>query len=90
VRLVIDSKKKETFAMKILNKKKLRKKLLNKKTSAYTMIEKEMAVMKKLAHPNICKLYEIIDDPQDDKLYLIMEYVKQGALASSHFWKIKK
>jgi hypothetical protein len=29
------------------------------------MIEKEMAVMKKLAHPNICKLFEIIDDPSD-------------------------
>jgi [calcium/calmodulin-dependent protein kinase] kinase len=45
-----------------MNKAKLKKKLLGKKVSAFTMIEKEIAVMKKMAHPNICKLLEVIDD----------------------------
>lgn len=26
------------------------------------------------------KLYEVLDDPQVDKLYIIMEYVKNGSL----------
>jgi len=39
-----------------------------------------MAIMKKLDHPHIVKLYEIIDDPQKKKLYLITELVKKGNL----------
>lgn len=34
--------------------------------------------MKKVDHPNVVKLYEVIDDPDEDKLYMIMEYVKKG------------
>ena len=90
MKLVIDSKTQMTYAAKVLNKIKLKKKLLNKKVSAYNMIEKEMAVMKKLAHPNICKLFEIIDDPSDQKLYLIMEYVKAGAVDSQTYWKYQE
>jgi serine/threonine protein kinase len=41
-----------------------------------------MAIMKKLDHPNIIKLFEIIDDPNDSKLYLITEFVKNGSLAA--------
>lgn len=38
-------------------------------------------------HPNICNLHEVIDDPEEDNLYLIMEYVKKGALNSQIYWK---
>lgn len=38
--------------------------------------------MKKLDHENIVKLYEVLDDPMVDKLYIIMEYVKNGTLLS--------
>lgn len=31
-------------------------------------------------HKNVVKLYEVLDDPQVDKLYIIMEYVKNGSL----------
>lgn len=39
-----------------------------------------MAIMKKLDHPYLVKLIEIIDDPKEKKLYLITEFVKKGNL----------
>jgi [calcium/calmodulin-dependent protein kinase] kinase len=32
-------------------------------------------------------LIEVIDDDEKDKLYLVMEYMKKGAILSSTFWK---
>lgn len=34
--------------------------------------------MKKIDHPNIIRLYELIDDPNSDKLYLIMPVADYG------------
>ena len=41
---------------------------------------REIAVLKKLHHPNIVNLAEVIDDPSDDTLLLVMEYVEGGTL----------
>eukprot|EP00761_Pharyngomonas_kirbyi_P003195 gb/GECH01003199.1/.p1 GENE.gb/GECH01003199.1/~~gb/GECH01003199.1/.p1 ORF type:complete len:571 (+),score=141.06 gb/GECH01003199.1/:1-1713(+) len=38
----------------------------------------EIAILKKISHPNIVRLHEVIDDPTKDKLYMILEYVEQG------------
>lgn len=38
----------------------------------------ELEIMKKINHPNCLKLYEIIDDEEEDKLYLIIEYCSKG------------
>lgn len=35
-------------------------------------VMREIAIMKKLDHPNVIKLYEVIDDPETDKLFLSM------------------
>ena len=40
--------------------------------------------MKKMDHINLVKLYEVIDDPQKQKLYLIMDYMDLGYLGSSN------
>jgi hypothetical protein len=43
-------------------------------------IVKEIAILKKLSHPNIVNLVEVIDDPTTDSLLLVMEYVEGGTL----------
>ena len=46
-------------------------------------METEIAIMKKMNHPSIVKLYEIIDDPGYGKLFIIMEFISGGSLHSS-------
>ena len=41
----------------------------------------EMDVLKTLAHTNIVKLYEIIDDSLKSKVYLVMDYLPGGTVA---------
>ncbi|KAF8633416.1 hypothetical protein AX17_004587 [Amanita inopinata Kibby_2008] len=41
-------------------------------------IRKEIAIMKRCRHPNLVRLFEVIDDPQHDKIYLIMEHLSGG------------
>ncbi|CAD8196625.1 unnamed protein product [Paramecium pentaurelia] len=79
----------EQLAIKIANKKKLKKKLLSK-SNAYTMLEREIAIMKKISHTNVVQLYEVIDDPKQDKLYLVMEYMGKGSILSKGFFKKNK
>lgn len=38
----------------------------------------EIAILKKLRHPNIIQLYELYEDSK--KLYLILEYAEKGEL----------
>jgi len=41
-------------------------------------IRREIAVMKRLQHRHLVKLKAVIDDPQADRLYLVMQYVPHG------------
>jgi serine/threonine protein kinase len=71
----VNAETKKTYAMKILSKKKLNRIFISKTRTAYQDVENEIAIMKKLDHPNIVNLIEVLDDPSVDKLYIIMEYV---------------
>lgn len=44
---------------------------------------REVAIMKKLSHPNVVHLVEVIDDPTSDNLLLVMEYV-EVSLSQGH------
>lgn len=75
--------------MKILSKRRLLKKagLLGRGpkqrgTSPLDRVYREIAVLKKLDHPNIVKLIEVLDDPLEDSLYLVFELVQQGEVLS--------
>ena len=76
----MDQNTKVMYAMKIMNKIKLKKIFVGKNKFAYQAVETEIAVLKMLEHENIVHLYEIIDDPKHDKLYLIQEYITNGTL----------
>jgi [calcium/calmodulin-dependent protein kinase] kinase len=43
--------------------------------------------MKKINHPNIVKLFEVIEDKLTEKIYLVMEYMKKGSLLSIGYYK---
>lgn len=36
--------------------------------------------MKKLNHPNLVALYEVLDDPGEDSLYMVLEMCKKGVV----------
>lgn len=36
--------------------------------------------MKKLNHPNLVALYEVLDDPAEDSLYMVLEMCKKGVV----------
>ena len=56
-------------AIKIINKLKLTAETIR-------MVHREVAIMKMLRHPNIIRLYEVIDTPA--LLFLVMEYAPGG------------
>ena len=41
--------------------------------TALDSVKTEIAIMKKLRHPNLVQLFEVIDDPQHHKLYLVLD-----------------
>ncbi|EXJ87046.1 CAMKK/CAMKK-META protein kinase [Capronia epimyces CBS 606.96] len=44
------------------------------------LIKEEIAIMKKLNHPNLVSLIEVLDDPTEDSLYMVMEMCKKGVV----------
>eukprot|EP00796_Vickermania_ingenoplastis_P012757 gene12757-8697_t len=62
----------EPVAIKILNYQKLRSAKMDKK------IFREIKILRLFSHPNICRLYDVIQTPTD--IYLVMEYVEGGEL----------
>ncbi|ODA82821.1 hypothetical protein RJ55_01330 [Drechmeria coniospora] len=47
---------------------------------ALFLIREETAIMKKLHHPNLVQLIEVLDDPEEDSLYIVLEMCKKGVV----------
>eukprot|EP00741_Cyanophora_paradoxa_P004390 tig00000802_g4261.t1 len=45
-----------------------------------TQVCNEIAIMKKFNQRNITRLIEVVDDPAEDRMYLVMEFVDGGVL----------
>ncbi|CAL7939010.1 unnamed protein product [Xylocopa violacea] len=89
VKLAYNEEDDTHYAMKILSKKKLMKKAgifgrmaPGKKGAANPLakVYREIALLKKLDHPNVVKLVEVLDDPDEDNLYLVFELVQRGEI----------
>lgn len=50
-----------------------------------TKIKREIAIMKLCHHPNVVKLYKVIDDLKFDKILLVLEYCPLGELDWRHY-----
>ncbi|KAG6020730.1 hypothetical protein E4U41_002751 [Claviceps citrina] len=42
--------------------------------------KKEIAILKKIRHPNVVALLEVIDDPELKKIYMILEHLELGEI----------
>ncbi|KAK0722971.1 kinase-like domain-containing protein [Lasiosphaeria miniovina] len=47
---------------------------------ALFLIREEIAIMKKLNHPNLVQLIEVLDDPEEDSLFMVLEMCKKGVV----------
>ena len=65
VRLCKDRTTDKLFAIKIFSKDFLKKKKNGKSDETFFEdIKREIAIMKKLLHPNVLRLFEVLDDPK--------------------------
>lgn len=44
------------------------------------LIRGEVAIMKRIDHPNLVSLHEVIDDQRSDKLYMVIEWCERGTV----------
>ncbi|MFH4974286.1 hypothetical protein AB6A40_000995 [Gnathostoma spinigerum] len=94
VKLAYNEDDKNLYAMKVLDKKKLLKnfgcfrpppKRGQREVPRYLrypleMVYREIAILKKLNHPNVVKLIEVLDDPSDKYLYMVFELMEKGSV----------
>lgn len=86
VKLVKEKKSDRLYAMKFINRDMMKpqSKTLSKQPNAvFEDIKREIEIMKKLNHPNVLGLFEVLDDPKQNKLYLVLEYMRQGDLLTN-------
>jgi len=65
-------------AVKSMKKSILSNVKMDNYRTALDALYDEVKVMKILKHPNIIKLYEVIDDPDAAKIHLVLEYAEKG------------
>ncbi|XP_065663608.1 calcium/calmodulin-dependent protein kinase kinase 2 isoform X2 [Hydra vulgaris] len=75
------------YAMKIISKKRLMRKngLMARnpratKNNPLAPLNREIAILKKMDHPNVVKLIEVIEDTQVDNVYMVFELIKNGVV----------
>jgi len=88
VKLCINTDNGSTFAVKIFNKSLLKRRKLWDSTigtfkTAFDDVMREIAIMKKLEHQNVMCMYDVIDDTGVNKLYMVMDFCRQGAIMES-------
>lgn len=82
VKLAVDMTDQSLWAVKIIPRKQ-RRKLTAFTSSAQNhsdQIKREVAIMKKVNHPAIVGVKEVIDAPNSEKIFLVLEYLSGGEI----------
>ncbi|GKU93576.1 hypothetical protein SLEP1_g7162 [Rubroshorea leprosula] len=64
------------YAIKAFHKSHLSRVRVAPSETAMSDVHREVLIMKSLEHPNIVNLFEVIDDPNTDHFYMVLEYVE--------------
>ncbi|XP_015238419.1 PREDICTED: calcium/calmodulin-dependent protein kinase kinase 1-like isoform X1 [Cyprinodon variegatus] len=93
VKLAYNEDSEQHYAMKVVSKKRLMKlcgflrrlppqgsncQQIPKFMQPLERVYREIAILKKLDHPNVVKLVEVLDDPEEDGLHMAFELMKEG------------
>ncbi|KIX05049.1 uncharacterized protein Z518_05921 [Rhinocladiella mackenziei CBS 650.93] len=79
VKLGRDIEKETMVAVKIVPRYSVKRRL-GRLGAPEDRTKREVAILKKARHPNVVSLLEVIDDPNKNKVYLILEYVEKGEI----------
>jgi serine/threonine-protein kinase 11 len=69
-----DTQRNKPFALKRFRLKDLRR------TDGLSQLEREIAAIRKMRHPNIIQLHEVLHDEHRDFVYLVLEFANLGSL----------
>ncbi|KAI2467484.1 kinase-like protein [Annulohypoxylon bovei var. microspora] len=78
VKLARNLEKGENVAIKIIPRFSKKRRLGKVTASPQDKTKREIAILKKIRHPNVVALLEIIDDPEFKKIYMVLEHVELG------------
>lgn len=72
------------YAMKIVDKSLLKKRKViladGSISDHWQNVKREISILRRLRHPCIIRLFEFIDDPLWDTVYIVLEYAVKGSL----------
>jgi serine/threonine protein kinase len=68
----------ERVAIKIIQRYSKKRRLGKVTVSPEDKTKREIAILKKIRHPNVVGLLEVIDDPELKKIYMVLEHVEFG------------
>lgn len=68
----------EHFAIKVVSRSALARKNVGSGSTALANQLREIEILKQLEHPNIVRLEEVIDDPGEDRIYIVEQWLEQG------------
>ncbi|KAI9730971.1 MAG: hypothetical protein M1818_008047 [Claussenomyces sp. TS43310] len=70
----------EYVAIKIIQRFSKKRRLGRVTVSPEDKTKREIAILKKIRHPNVVGLLEVIDDPELKKIYMVLEHVELGEI----------
>src|SRR3989338_9296156 len=85
VKLAQSQKDGQMYAIKVLNKARLRKKRTVGMHNALSDVLREVEIHSQMTHKNIIRLFKVIDVEAEDMLYLVLELMEAGPLLDNEF-----